>query len=144
MTEFRAIEIDFDIHKLIEGERSSFAESPNEALRRLLKLPTKVAPKAVNKANDNRRSWSDEGISLPHGTAIRMEYNKRPYAGEIVDGRWVVDGKIFDSPSGAASGIAITKNGKKTRLDGWMYWEVKQPGESQWTRISFLRRVAKA
>ncbi len=49
------------------------------------------------------------------------------------------DGKSFDSPSGAASGVAITKSGKHTRLDGWIYWEAKQPGEDAWTRIATLR-----
>ena len=38
MAEVRTIEIDFDIHKLIETERRSFAESPNMVLRRLLNL----------------------------------------------------------------------------------------------------------
>ena len=37
--DFTSIEIDFDIHKLIELERRSFTEKPFIALRRLLKLP---------------------------------------------------------------------------------------------------------
>jgi hypothetical protein len=41
-----------------------------------------------------------------------MSYNGRQYAGEIVDGKWVIEGKTFDSPSGAASGVALTKSGK--------------------------------
>ena len=143
MADFRSIEIDFDIHRLIETERTSFAETANDALRRLLKLPTKATPAPVNKPAGNRRAWSHEGVTLSHGTALRMLYNKRKYEGEIVDGAWVIEGKKYDSPSGAASGVGITKSGHKTRLDGWIYWEVKQPGESQWTRISALRRKAK-
>ena len=145
MADFRTIEIDFDIHKLIEAARTSFTESPNDALRRILELPPKASvAKPDSKASAGERSWSDEGVTLPHGTALVMEYNKRRYEGEIVDGKWVIGGKTFSSPSGAASGIAITKNGEKTRLDGWMYWEVKQPGESQWKRISALRKAANA
>ena len=140
MTEFRTIEIDFDIHKLIEGERKSFAEAPNDALRRLLHLPARAPAKSLKKADDQRRSWSGEGVTLPHGTTLKMRYNGRQHEGEIVDGQWVVDGKIFDSPSGAASGVAITKGGKRTRLDGWIYWQVKVPGDTSWTLISAMRR----
>ena len=139
MSEFRTIEIDFDVHKLIENERTGFTESANDALRRLLKLPPRAAAKATKKAVNGLRSWADEGVTLAHGTAIKMRYNGRLYEGEIVDGKWVVDGKTFDSPSGAASGVAITKKGKHTRLDGWIYWEAKQPGEDKWKRIAALR-----
>ena len=34
----RTIEVDFDIHQLIELERRSFEETPNDVLRRLLRL----------------------------------------------------------------------------------------------------------
>lgn len=141
MSEFRTIDIDFDVHKLIETERSSFAETPNEVLRRLLNLS---APQPVQtaKKGDGSRSWSGEGITLPHGTMLKMTYNGRQHEGQIVDGKWVVDGKTFDSPSGAASGVAVTKSGKHTRLDGWGYWEVRVPGDSSWARISGLRHKA--
>jgi hypothetical protein len=68
-----------------------------------------------------------------------MRYNGRQYEGEIVDGKWVIEGKTFDSPSGAASGIAITKRGKTTRLDGWIYWEIQAAGDTGWTPIKALR-----
>lgn len=138
MAEFRTIEIDFDVHKLIENERTGFAESANDALRRLLKLRPRTA-KPNKSPVSGRRSWSDEGVTLAHGTSIKMSYNGRLHEGEIVDGKWVVGGKTFDSPSGAASGVAITKRGKHTRLDGWIYWEAKRPGENRWARISSLR-----
>src|SRR5579872_1900831 len=130
MIEFRTIEIDFDVHKLIEGERQSFTETPNAVLRRLLKLPARESARPGTETNgDVGRPWAGEGSILPHGTMLRMRYNHRQHEGEIVDGKWVVDGKTFDSPSGAASGVALTKGGKKTRLDGWSYWEVKVPGD---------------
>ena len=140
MTDFRTIEIDFDIHKLIESERRSFAETPNDALRRLLRLPTRERAKPVTRSANGQRSWSGEGFTLPHGTMLKMRYNGRQHEGEIVDGKWVIDGKLFDSPSGAASGVAITKSGKSTRLDGWIYWQVRVPGETSWTPIGALRR----
>jgi hypothetical protein len=71
-----------------------------------------------------------------------MQYNGRTHVGEVVQGKWIIEGKSFDSPSGAASGVAITKAGTNTRLDGWIYWQVKLPSETSWTPIDALRHKA--
>jgi len=139
MTELRTIEIDFDVHKKIELERSSFAESPNEVLRRLLKISGQ-SPTLSEALVNAGRPWSGKGVTLPHGTALRMEYNGRQYTGVIKDGEWVVEGERFKSPSAAAGGVAVTKDGKHTRLDGWVYWYVKRPGDGDWITIRELRR----
>ena len=44
MSQFRSIEIDIDVHKMIEMERQSFMESPNDVLRRLFKIKSKQPP----------------------------------------------------------------------------------------------------
>jgi hypothetical protein len=139
MPEFTTIEIDFDVYKLIEAERRSFDEPRIDALRRLLKLPPKAIAGRTNNSRPSGRAWSGEGVTLAHGTRVRMRYNGRRYEGEIADGKWVIEGTTFDSPSGAASGIAITKKGKTTRLDGWIYWEIQAPGDTGWTPINTLR-----
>jgi hypothetical protein len=139
MPEFTTIEIDFDVYKLIEAERRSFDEPRIDALRRLLKLPAKAGAATSGGGKPVGRAWSGEGVTLAHGTLVRMRYNGRQYEGEIADGKWLVEGTTFDSPSGAASGIAITKRGKTTRLDGWIYWEIKAHGDSGWTPIKALR-----
>ena len=138
MSDLKTIEIDFEIYKRIEAERRSFSEPPYIALRRLLNLPeaqSRASPTNV----DVGRSWFAEGVTLPHGTSVRMSYNGRRHEGEIVDGKWVIEGRSFDSPSGAASGVATTKRGRKTRLDGWIYWEVLLPGSEEWKPIAALR-----
>ena len=137
MGDLRTIEIDFDVHKKIEAERKSFSESPNDVLRRLLKLGGAAESYAINEA---RRSWSGKGVTLPHGSEVRMEYNGRRYEGAITDGEWLVEGQRFKSPSAAAGGVAVTKDGKHTRLDGWNYWSVKRPGDGDWVAIRALRR----
>lgn len=139
MPEFTTIEIDFDVYKLIEAERQSFDEPRLAALRRLLKLPEKPTAVSPNMDIPARRPWSGEGVTLVHGTRLRMSYNNRLYQGEITNGKWVVEGRTFDSPSGAASGVGITKSGKTTRLDGWGYWEVQVPGDTDWTPLKALR-----
>jgi hypothetical protein len=139
MPELTTIEIDFDVYKLIEAERKSFDEPRGTALRRLLSLPPKPITEVAKASLPAGRAWSGEGVTLTHGTRLRMHYNGRRYEGEIVDGKWIVEEKTFDSPSGAASGVAITKKGKTTRLDGWIYWEVQAPGDTGWTPLAALR-----
>ena len=144
----RTIEIDFDVHKLIEAERRSFSDAPNAALRRLLKLPDSSQPSAFEPVSKPPSpGWAGEGwrgknVFLPNGTQLRMSYNGRVYNATIEGSCWKSEGGVFTSPSGAASGLAKTKTGKATRLDGWGYWEALLPGESEWVRLNELWRRA--
>lgn len=148
MSRYRTIEIDFDVHKLVETERRGFDERPNDVLRRLLKLgdvapgPSLSEPKTETQTQaplTSKRPWIGEGVTLPHRTLLRMTYSGRSYEGQVIDGKWAVTGQIFDSPSGAASGIAVTRKGTKTKLDGWIYWHVKRPDDTQWIALDSLR-----
>lgn len=141
----RTIEIDFDVHKRIEAERSGFAETPNDVLRRLLGIgaaAARKAPRAPASAPQSEgfgRAWNGKGVTLPGGTELRMDYRGQVLTGVIRDGKWVVEGREFSSPSGAAGEMCRTKSGQKTSLDGWRYWQAKRPGEDRWTPISTLR-----
>jgi hypothetical protein len=138
MTEVRTIEVDFDVHKRIELERQSFAETPNAVLRRLLQIDGgKPAP--IANTQSGGRPWAGKGVALPHGTELRMEYNGRVHQGAIENGAWVVEGGRYNSPSAAAGGVARTREGKRTSLDGWVYWQVKRPGDTEWIGIAGLR-----
>lgn len=146
MPQLRTIEIDFDIHKQIEAARKSFDEPPYIALRRLLRLPPPVdEPFSSEPETPSGRSWAESKVELPHGTLLRMEYNrgKQIYEGKIINGKWVVNGRTFDSPSGAASELALTKKGRPTKLNGWLYWKVKRPGEAEWKLLRDLRPEVK-
>lgn len=138
MTDLRTIEIDFEVHKRIELERQSFAETPNAVLRRLLSIGGEQTPRPTAPTGD--RPWAGKGITLPHGTELRMEYNGRVHMGVIQNGTWMVEGGEYKSPSAAAGGVARTRDGKQTSLDGWIYWQAKRPGETQWVGIGQLRR----
>jgi hypothetical protein len=143
MPEMRTIEIDFDIHKLIEGERRSFAEAPNTVLRRLLKLePSKDSQATAPIANGERGAWTGKGVRLPSGTELRMEYRGKEHRGVIRNSAWLVEGKSFKSPSAAAGGVAETKDGTNPSLDGWKYWQVKRPGDPVWIALGALRQMA--
>ena len=140
MAEMRTIEIGFEVHKKIELERMSFSESPNDVLIRLLSLSSKRGPQSEIKGTSAGRAWSGKGASLPHGTDVRMDYNGRQHSGRIDDGKWVFGAQEYDSPSAAASGEAKTKQGYKTQLDGWKYWEVRLPNEAEWILLRTLRK----
>jgi hypothetical protein len=139
VVEFRSIDIDFEVHKRIELARESFSETPNAVLRRLLGLDSSDAVQQFSSPSA-MRAWSGKGVQLPHGTRVRMDYNGRTHEGEIVDGSWQVEGGHYSSPSAAAGGVARTKDGKRTNLDGWIYWRALPPGEGEWLKLSEMRR----
>lgn len=146
MTKMRSIEIDFDVHQAIELERTGFDESPNAALRRLLKLPASASPEKPEvvtprpiEAQPLGRPWFGKGVELPHGTELRMEYRGQVYRGVIEQGEWLVDGKRSKSPSDAAGSAAITKSGTRPSLNGWIYWEVKRPQDAHWRKLQSLK-----
>ena len=140
MAELRTIEIDFDVHKAVETARTSFSESPNDVLRRLLEIDTKKVAAPAEPAGG--RAWSGKGVSLPHGTQLRMDYNGAQHVGTIDNGVWSVEGKTFKSPSAAAGGVALTKHGTHPSLDGWVYWRAKRPGDHRWIDLNSLRHRA--
>lgn len=136
--EHRTIEIDFEVHKRIEAERTGFSESANDVLRRLLGIGGD-APAKASAAPSNGRPWTGKGVALPSGTQLRMDYNGRAIAGVVEDGEWLVEGRRFSSPSAAAGELCRTRAGKKTSIDGWKYWQAKRPGDDSWIAISTLR-----
>ena len=107
------IEIDWEIHKLIESERRGFDEPPYKALRRLLGLPENSEHEMTQKptAVSTGVPWIEDGVVVPHGSLARMEYDygRQVYEGKFLNGKLVVNGMEFHTLSGAASEVAITK-----------------------------------
>jgi hypothetical protein len=137
---YHTIDVDVDLHRLIEARRGSFADTPNDVLRRLLGL-AQLDQRDVDMTLGGGE-WSGKGVSLPAGTQLRMTYNGQTEYAEIRSGAWWIGNKRFFSPSGAASAVARTKQGSVTKLTGWRYWEVKRPGDHEWMPISRLRSHA--
>ena len=143
MEQYRTIEIDIDVHKHIEMQRRSFAETPNDVLRRRLGIENpNTRRKQPASSAPGGRAWSGKGVTLAHGTEVRMEYNGMRHYGQIDNGEWVVEGQRYRSPSAAAGGVALTKAGTRPSLVGWIYWEAKRPGDNGWMPISTLRKQA--
>lgn len=139
------IKIDLDIHKMIEQERKSFEEPEHFALRRLLNLPEIEESDAeavqINKGSPALAFTEDE-VEIPSGSDARMSYQrgKQKFEGKFIDGYLVVNEKAYSSLSAAACDLAKTKDGKKTNLNGWKYWEVRFAGETHWTLMDELRQ----
>jgi hypothetical protein len=140
MQDMRSIEVDFDVNKRIETERVSFAETANDVLRRLLGIEMEVTDqKRGPVAFPAGASWHGKGVTLPDTTQLKMTYNGKTYEGVISDGVWLIAGKKYTSPSAAAGAVGMTKDGRKTSLDGWLYWQAKLPNSSRWAKIRNLR-----
>lgn len=145
----RQIEIDLDIHKLVEAARQSFTERPNDILRRLLGLPTvsatlpPVSNDGAEKPAKAPRGWQKLGVFLPAGTRLRMRYNNQLHEGQITsEGDWLVGSVRYANPSAAAIGSATTKEGRRTNLNGWRLWYCLRPGEADWILLDDLQRQA--
>ena len=139
--ECRPIEVDFEVFQLIVLEKRGFDESENDALRRLLGLansPTESAPAIAPGI-----SWKGQGVELPEGTKLRMIYSGIEHRGTVTGGRWLVEDRHYNTPSQAASGVARTKAGGKTMLNGWKYWYIKRPSDTIWVPLDKLRHIGR-
>jgi hypothetical protein len=144
MQQLQKIDIDWEIHRLIETERKGFDEPPYVALRRLLKLPAPTLPASNDGVLGRGRPWIDDGVEVPHGSLAKMEYQRgaQVFEGQFLNGKLVVNGRSFDALSAASDALAVTKQGNKTSLNGWMYWKAKFPGESTWRSLGEMREQA--
>lgn len=60
--------------------------------------------------------------------------------GWIENGEWVVDGRRFNSPSGAASGSARKPDGTHPVLGGFKYWSIRLPSSKEWVTLAAYRK----
>lgn len=143
------IAIDWEIHQLIELERRSFDEPPIEALRRMLGLVAGQKPRIRISANsaEELTEWASKGVTIPNGTKARFNYrgNAKPIYGEFKGGKLHAAGRVYDSLSSASNDLAVTRAGKRTRLNGWLYWSVEIPsGSGNWLIMDHLRKGKEA
>lgn len=142
MPRLQTIDIDWEIHQLIEAERRDFDEAPYLALRRLLNLPGPEEGQASIATTG--KPWIEDGVEVPHGSLARMEYlrGSQVFEGAFLDGKLVVSGKSYVSLSAAATALAKTRDGAQPQLNGWRYWKVQLPGETTWKLMADLRKAS--
>lgn len=148
------IAIDFEVFKALTAQRRSETDSYNEVIRRLLDLPplADTAPPVPNAllmamgGQPSQRSptlrdmylgtqgaWFGN-VHFPEGTLFRATYKGRTHSAQIENGVWIGDdGVERTSPSDAAGAIS------GTNVNGWRFWHVQRPGDSNWVRMDELR-----
>ena len=128
----KTIEIDFDVFKKITLHRTTEEVTPNDVLRDLFGLdPNHGDPVS---AMTSGKTWVTKGVTFSHGTQFRAMHKGQIFHAAVEDGALVLDGKRFSSPSSAA--ISITGNS----VNGWIFWECKQPGSETWQIIKNYRK----
>lgn len=140
------INIDFEVYKGLTANLQNEADSYNEAIRRLLGLPSTDLVAGPSELTEVGQAWSTQeswgtisgvwygNVFFADGTIFRATYKGRTNFAEIRDGRWLdQDGIERTSPSHAASAIS------GTNVNGWRFWFGKRPGDMDWHRIDELR-----
>lgn len=145
------IEIDFEVFKELTARLEDEADTYNEAIRRLLNLPASdltltpapaemegVAGQISSRFKNTSGVWFSS-VFLPDGTALRATYKGRTHYASISHGVWIdSSGGFRSSPSDAASAIS------KTSVNGWKFWFVRRPQDTDWQRLDSLRNQSPA
>lgn len=122
-----AINVDFEIFKLITSRRSSESMSENDVLRDVFGLPQILQPSNVAAPiNMGELPCILKGVTFPHGTQFRHTHKGQQHSASIENGSFVMSGKKFSSLSGAA--VEITGNPR----NGWYFWECLLPQSTEW------------
>jgi len=147
------ISIDFEVFKALTAQRQSETDSYNEVIRRLLDLPpvaeSSPDPNAMLSALGRQLSRQSPAlrdmylgtqgawfgnVHFPEGTLFRATYKGRTHNAQIENGVWMGDdGVERTSPSDSAGAIS------GTNVNGWRFWHVQRPGDSNWMRMDELR-----
>ncbi len=131
------IQIDFDVFKAITVRRASEEVTENDVLREIFGLKPKKESATVKANRESAQSpgdWVTKGVRFPSGTEFRSTHKGQSYRGQVEDGALIVNGQRFDSPSAAAVNIT------ETSVNGWIFWECRLPGTSDWVLIKSMRR----
>ncbi len=127
-----------------------FARSANlkPRLKRLLHedVQTIFSGKALRPSKTKKPSSRKGQVSiepplkglLPEGSHIKSTYKGRQTEGEVdAEGRIMLNGKSFNSPSTAASSVT------NRAMNGWTFWKFQDPN-GQWVLIDTLRKKKSA
>lgn len=129
-----SVEIDFEVYKALTLQRASEEITYNDVLRELLKLGPSKKPDKSSELTLQAAGWTVKGVTFPNGTDFRASHKGQVVHGRIESGALVVNSRRFDSPSAAA--VAITGN----PVNGWVFWECRMPGRTDWQIIKALRK----
>jgi hypothetical protein len=82
----------------------------------------------------SRGGWFRSGVFVPNGSQARGWCKHAVHYAKVEGGDWVVNGKRYDSPTGAAAAVGSSAS-------GWDFWEINSPGEDKWWRLYDRRKA---
>jgi len=142
------IEIGFDLYKELTMLRETPDASYDHVIRKLMesrnnisesrdeKQPIKKRIQPIRPSSEDIRNgagWYYQKVFFPEGTKFRAFHKGKKYEGQVYSGALSLNGKRFNSPSGAA--VFVTGNS----VNGWRFWECKRPNDITWRSIDSLR-----
>lgn len=133
------IEIDNEVWKELQKRAIPLVDTPNSVLRKLLELGNVNISQTIDGAKPENYSFA-ELLTSPNiidsleGKRIWRKYKGRDYYAEVRNGKYIIDDKTFDSPSGAAMYVS-----KGVPINGWTFWRYLNSINNQWLPISELR-----
>lgn len=135
------IEVSFSVWKQLTSRLADEHDTYDAVIGRLVEphvsdvLELADADRIAQSEDDSVRGAMFKGVFLPNGTRLRASHRGKTYFATIVGSQWQddVSGEVRSSPSQAA--YAITK----TSINGWQFWLVKRPQDSEWHSLHALR-----
>ncbi len=96
---------------------------------------SRKAKRRAKKAAAAAKPKAHKPHKAPSGTELRASYRGKGITATLrADGKIVLNGKTFDSPSAAATAAV-----KKGRRDGWQFWKV-QNARGKWVALDTRRQ----
>ncbi|MFN8296204.1 MAG: hypothetical protein U0T69_08415 [Chitinophagales bacterium] len=139
----KKIDIDIETYKLIESLRSSFEESQNDIIKRVLKENSNSNKTAINPFSDinisqnifnNSKGLFWKEVLLPNGLKLRKISKDITYSAVVLNGRIICNNREYFSPSAAATDVF------GTTVNGWLFWEYFDEKKEEWYVLNNLRK----
>jgi hypothetical protein len=126
------VDVDFDVYKELTVRRATEEVTYNDVIRELVDLGPMKA-KSPERKHYSKSSLVVKGVEFPNGTEFRSQHKGKYYNAIVENGYLILNGEKYSSPSPAA--VSITNNS----VNGWIFWECRLPGRSDWTTLKSLR-----
>jgi hypothetical protein len=139
----KSIKIDIDTYKLLEKYRSSFDETHNEIIKRVLlslENSDRVEIRQFSIENERPNMFVNHGLFwkgclLSNGLKLRSQYKGVLHVAEIAKGKILFNGKEYTSPSAAAVEAA-----EGVSVNGWKFWEYFDEKQKDWKSLDSIRQ----
>ena len=130
----QTVEVDFEVYKQLTVRRATERVTYNDVIRELLGIKTEAAEAPTQVNGTSAADWVTKGVRFPAGTEFRSEYKGKLLTAKVEGGALVLNGQRYDSASAAAMSVT------DSAVNGWVFWECRLPGQSNWRLLKSFRR----